>query len=52
MDLAHHVWRLILGGELLKFGKKVEKWSRVLDVGTGTGKHQPGDRSHCQSDPL
>lgn len=43
MDLAHHVWRLILGGDLLKFGKNVEKWDRVLDVGTGTGKRQVHD---------
>jgi hypothetical protein len=39
MDLAHHVWRLILGGSLLRFGSKVLKWDNVLDVGTGTGEN-------------
>jgi methylase of polypeptide subunit release factors len=38
MDLLHHVWKTVLGGECLKFGDKVERIDRVLDVGTGTGK--------------
>lgn len=38
MDLLHHVWKTCLGGECLKFGNKVERIERVLDIGTGTGK--------------
>lgn len=38
MDLLHHVWKSLLGGECLRFGHKVDRIDRVLDVGTGTGK--------------
>ncbi len=35
MDLLHHIWRTMLGGELLL--KKPVTPQRILDVGTGTG---------------
>ena len=35
MDLLHHIWRTMLGGELLL--KKPVVPQRMLDVGTGTG---------------
>lgn len=35
MDLLHHIWRMMLGGELLL--KKPVNPQRILDVGTGTG---------------
>jgi hypothetical protein len=38
MDVVHHLWKLVLGGELVKFKDRITDWSRVLDVGTGTGK--------------
>ncbi|RKL00727.1 hypothetical protein BFJ68_g12593 [Fusarium oxysporum] len=36
MDLGHHIYRLVLGGDLFlaPIGDKVK---RVLDLGTGTG---------------
>ncbi|KAF4415102.1 hypothetical protein FACUT_13689 [Fusarium acutatum] len=36
MDLGHHIYRLVLGGDLFlaPLGDKVK---RVLDLGTGTG---------------
>lgn len=36
MDLAHHIYRLLIGGELFlaPIGKNPQ---RVLDLGTGTG---------------
>ncbi|ETN46459.1 uncharacterized protein HMPREF1541_00644 [Cyphellophora europaea CBS 101466] len=37
MDVVHHLWKLLLGGELVKYKDRVDDWSRVLDVGTGTG---------------
>ena len=43
MDLTHHVWKLVLGGDLIseavKEGllRKKGGVQRVLDVGTGTG---------------
>lgn len=36
MDLGHHVYRLLLGGELYLAPIK-ESPHRVLDLGTGTG---------------
>jgi methylase of polypeptide subunit release factors len=36
MDLAHHVYRLVLGGGLYLAPIK-EDIQRVLDLGTGTG---------------
>ena len=36
MDLLHHIWRTMQGGELL-FKKPAVAPRRVLDVGTGTG---------------
>ena len=36
MDLLHHIWRTMQGGELL-FRKPALAPQRVLDVGTGTG---------------
>lgn len=41
MDILHHLWKLMCNGELVKFKDRITDWSRVLDVGTGTGKHQP-----------
>jgi len=35
MDLLHHIWRMILGGDLLYH--QPENPQRILDVGTGTG---------------
>jgi trans-aconitate methyltransferase len=35
MDLLHHIWRVMLGGDLLH--KKPERPQRILDIGTGTG---------------
>ena len=35
MDLLHHIWRTMLGGELLL--KKPVSPQRILDIGTGTG---------------
>ena len=35
MDLLHHIWRKMLGGDLLR--KKPKSPQRMLDVGTGTG---------------
>src|SRR5689334_5933891 len=35
MDLLHHIWRRLLGGELLR--RKPPNLQSVLDVGTGTG---------------
>ncbi len=35
MDLLHHIWRTMLGGELLL--RKPVVPQRILDVGTGTG---------------
>ena len=37
MDLLHHVWKDLLGGESLRFSHKADQIKRVLDVGTGTG---------------
>jgi methylase of polypeptide subunit release factors len=37
MDLLHHVWHALLGGESLMFSSRVSKLERVLDIGTGTG---------------
>lgn len=36
MDLGHHIYSLLLGGELYRapIGKNIQ---RVLDLGTGTG---------------
>lgn len=42
MDILHHMWKLICNGELVKFKDRITDWSRVLDVGTGTGKNEPG----------
>lgn len=36
MDLAHHISRLLLGGELFR-APIAENPQRVLDLGTGTG---------------
>lgn len=36
MDLLHHIWRMILGGDLL-LAKLRYPPQRILDVGTGTG---------------
>ena len=36
MDLVHHIFRLILGGELF-LAPIADKPQRVLDLGTGTG---------------
>lgn len=33
MELLHHIWRLLLDGELLL--SKPKKVDRVLDIGTG-----------------
>jgi SAM-dependent methyltransferase len=41
MDLLHHVWHALLGGESLMFSSRVSKLERVLDIGTGTGGHPP-----------
>ncbi|KAJ5899083.1 hypothetical protein N7495_003827 [Penicillium taxi] len=35
MDLAHHIWRLLLDGELYK--APIENPQKILDLGTGTG---------------
>ena len=43
MDVVHHLWKLLLGGELVKYKDRVDDWSRVLDVGTGTGKPSKDD---------
>jgi hypothetical protein len=41
MDLMHHHWKAMLGGKSLKFGERVDRMDRVLDIGTGTGKFRP-----------
>lgn len=35
MDLLHHIWRMMLGGELLR--RMPPNLQSVLDIGTGTG---------------
>ena len=40
MDIIHHLWKLLLDDQLLKFRDRVESWDRVLDIGTGTGESQ------------
>jgi hypothetical protein len=37
----HHHWKAMLGGKSLRFGDRVERMDRVLDIGTGTGMHRP-----------
>lgn len=40
LDILHHLWGLILGGDLYlsDLSKEVKKNGKVLDLGTGTGK--------------
>jgi len=35
LDLAHHVFRLVLGGQLYR--APIQNPQRILDIGTGTG---------------
>ena len=35
LDLYHHIWSMLLGGEL--YMAPLENPQRILDIGTGTG---------------
>ena len=35
LDLYHHIWSMLLGGEL--YTAPLEKPQAILDIGTGTG---------------
>ena len=47
MELLHHIWRLLLDGELLH--SKPKKLDRVLDIGTGESSKQFVHKIHLTS---